>query len=352
MLANRLLFRRMFSWIAETGTRLSGGPEQSTDPSVISDSFIFSSTPHAMSHASTITASGGRLVAAWFGGSLESRPDVGILISLNDGGAWSTPVEVANGEQRDGSRYACWNPVLFQPSSGPLLLFYKVGRNPRSWWGMCAESTDNGLTWSTPTRLANGILGPIKNKPVQLETGELLSPSSSESDDWRVHVECSTNLGESWKRMSTLGDDGTVAAIQPSILTHAEGHLQLICRSRHKRIAESWSTDSGRTWSKLRLTCLKNPNSGTDAVSLADGRQLLVYNRSSRRRTPLIISLSHDGRDWQDSLVLARGFGEYSYPAVIQTDDGLVHITYSWNLSRIRHVVIDPEKLQCSSPGH
>ena len=80
-------------------------------------------------------------------------------------------------------------------------------------------------------------------------------------------------------------------------------------------------------------------------MSLADGRQLLVYNRSSRRRTPLVIALSHDGKSWRDRLVLARGFGEYSYPAVIQTDDGLVHITYSWNLSRIRHVVIDPDKL-------
>ena len=95
----------------------------------------------------------------------------------------------------------------------------------------------------------------------------------------------------------------------------------------------------------MRLTSLKNPNSGTDAVTLADGRQLLVYNRSSSRRTPLNVALSHDGRTWRDCLVLARGFGEYSYPAVIQTGDGLVHITYSWNLSRIRHVVIDPRKL-------
>ncbi len=348
MLTNRLVIRRMFSWIAETRAHLSGGPKQNLNPAVISDSFIFSRTPHTMSHASTIAASGGRLVAAWFGGSLESRPDVGILASLNDGSGWSEPVEIANGEQHDGSRYACWNPVLFQPESGPLLLFYKVGRNPRTWWGMCAESSDNGRSWSTPKRLADGILGPIKNKPVQLANGELLSPSSTESDNWRIQVERSTNLGHSWECTSPPGDCGGVAAIQPSILSHAEGHLQLMCRTRHKRIAESWSIDDGKTWSELELTPLKNPNSGTDAVSLADGRQLLVYNRSSRRRTPLNIALSHDGRSWHDSLVLATGIGEYSYPAVIQTDDGLVHITYSWNLSRIRHVVIDPEKLRHS----
>lgn len=299
-----------------------------------------------MSHASTIAESGGRLVAAWFGGSLESRPDVAILVSLNGGGGWSTPVQTATGEQHGGCRYACWNPVLFQPASGPLLLFYKVGRNPKTWWGMCAESSDNGRTWSPAQRLADGILGPSKNKPVQLVNGELLSPSSSEDDNWRIHIEHSANLGKSWKRAGPLGGRSANAAIQPSILTHADGRLQLICRTRHKRIAESWSMDGGMTWSELRLTSLKNPNSGTDAVSLADGRQLLVYNRSCRRRTPLMIALSHDGRAWQDSLVLAQGPGEYSYPAVIQTDDGRVHITYSWNLSRIRHVVIDPQKLR------
>ena len=116
------------------------------DPAVIADDFISSSSTHAMSHASTIASSGGMLVASWFGGSLESRPDVSILVSLNAGNGWSAPVEAANGIQRDGSRYACWNPVLFQPESGPLLLFYKVGKNPRSWWGMCTESSDHGRT--------------------------------------------------------------------------------------------------------------------------------------------------------------------------------------------------------------
>ncbi len=352
MLANRLVFRRIFSWAAETGTRLCGGPDRNRHPAVITDQFIFHRAPHAMSHASTIAASGDRLVAAWFGGSLESRPDVGIQVSLNDGDGWSTPVEVANGMQPDGARYACWNPVLFQPASGPLQLFYKVGTSPRSWWGMCTRSRDNGVTWEPPERLADGILGPIKNKPVQLANGEVLSPSSTERERWRVHLEHSHNLGDSWQRIDPASHTGPIAAIQPSILTHAEKTLQILCRTPHKRIAESWSTDGGRTWSALKLTPLKNPNSGTDAVTLCDGRHLLVYNRSSRRRTPLVVALSHDGRVWQDSLVLAQGFGEYSYPAVIQADDGLVHITYSWNLSRIRHVVIDPEKLPCTPPEH
>jgi predicted neuraminidase len=351
MITNRLIFRRVGSWIAAAGARRSRRTLAGREPAILSDEFIFTRTPVAMSHASSIAKCGESLVAAWFAGSLESRPDVGIWIARNDGHGWSTPVEVAHGGQEDGTRHACWNPVLFQPAAGPLLLFYKVGRNPRSWRGMCMASSDRGRSWTPPQRLPDGILGPIKNKPVQLAGGVVLSPSSVEDDGWRIHLERGSGLHGSWERGRPLNDGRTVAAIQPSILTHRDGRLQLLSRTRHGRIAETWSHDDGVTWSEIRLTALPNPNSGTDAVSLADGRHLLVYNRSRYRRSPLVIALSRDGKHWQDALVLARGAGEYSYPAVIQAPDGLVHVTYTWNLSRIRHVVIDPARLCMESPA-
>jgi len=345
MVTNRLLFRRIISWSVEVATRLSGGPQRQTDPAIVADVFIADPASTAMSHASSIAESVDGLVAAWFGGSLESRPDVAIFVARKThGGDWSEPHIVATGEQDNGSRFACWNPVLFQPDAGPLLLFYKVGKNPRSWWGMVTSSDDGGKSWASPRRLPEGILGPVKNKPVQIK-GQLVCPSSTEHDGWRVHLESSPDLAESWHCTMPIGGGASIGAIQPSLLVHSEQQLQLLCRSKHHRIAESWSSDGGTSWSDLQLTGLPNPNSGTDAVSLADGRQLLVYNCSSRRRSPLNLALSSDGRCWSDRLILERGPGEYSYPAVIQTSDGLVHITYSWNLSRIRHVCLDPSRL-------
>ena len=313
-------------------------------PAIVSDGFIFDHSPNAMSHASTIAETGGGLLAAWFAGSFESNPDVSIWVSRNDGRGWSEPFEVVNGIGEDGAWYACWNPVLFQPASGRLLLFYKVGPSPETWWGMCMDS-GGGRTWDAPRRLPDGILGPIKNKPVQLANGDLLSPSSTEHDGWRVHLERSSDLGQTWTRSGPLNDGRAIAAIQPSILLHADGRLQLLCRTKQGRIAESWSNDGGDTWGELRLTALPNPNSGTDALTLADGRQLLAYNPSSNWRWPLVVALSDDGRAWRDVLTLARGLGEFSYPAAIQAADGLVHVTYTWNLTRIRHVVIDPARL-------
>ena len=117
-------------------------------------------------------------------------------------------------------------------------------------------------------------------------------------------------------------------------------------RSGQGRLWQTWSNDSGITWSPLSLSELPNPNAGTDAVTLADGRHLLVYNHTTEGRSPLNVAISEDGKAWQAALVLENEPGEYSYPAVIQSTDGLVHITYTWKGERIKHVVIDPAKLK------
>jgi predicted neuraminidase len=106
----------------------------------------------------------------------------------------------ANGVVNDTLRFPSWNPVLFQPSKGKLFLFYKVGPNPREWWGMVKTSNNGGKTWSKGSKLPDGILGPIKNKPVQLSDGTILSPSSIEekNERWKVHIEKSTDMGKTW----------------------------------------------------------------------------------------------------------------------------------------------------------
>src|SRR2546423_8530817 len=106
-----------------------------------------------------------------------------------------------------------------------------------------------------------------------------------------------------------------------------------------------WSADGARTWSPIALTSLPNPNSGIDAVTLRDGRHLVVYNHTTQARSPLNVALSRDGKTWKPALVLEHAAGEYSYPAVIQSADGLIHVTYTWKRQRIKHVVLAPAAL-------
>jgi predicted neuraminidase len=320
-----------------------------------SSEFIYEQAAFPSAHASTIVETPDGLVAAWFGGTAEGRDDVGIWLSRRDGTGWSEPVEVANGSQPDGKRHPCWNPVLFQPSTGPLLLFYKVGPNPREWWGLARTSADGGRTWSAAIALPPGVLGPIRAKPIELGGGELLAGSSTEHAGWVVHMERFAASGgaggwtpaalasaAAWRRTGPLNDPREFGAIQPTILAHSPTQMQILCRSRQGVITESWSEDAGRTWSPMEATSLPNPSAGIDAVRLADGRFVLVYNPTTRDRRRLEIAVSEDGKAWRRGLVLEDSKGEYSYPALIQARDGRVHATYTWKRQRIKHVVIDP----------
>src|SRR5438105_7109035 len=146
--------------------------EQAKDPAsasaIVASEFVFETAPFASAHASTIVETKDGLVAAWFGGSREGAADVGIWLSRRAKDGWTPPVEAATGVQPDGTRYPCWNPVLFEMPDKMVWLFYKVGPSPRTWWGTARISRDDGRSWGDPQRLPEGILGPVKNKPLQL----------------------------------------------------------------------------------------------------------------------------------------------------------------------------------------
>jgi len=308
--------------------------------------FIFESAPFASCHASTIAESKDGLVAAWFGGTEESASDVCIWVSRNADGKWSPPRKVASGTDAKGQPVACWNPVLFQQPGGPLLLFYKVGPKPSAWWGMMMHSDDAGRAWSESTKLPEGILGPIKDKAVLLSDGTLLCPSSTEDRGWQAHVEMTRDFGKTWTKSGPLNDGVEMGLIQPTTLALGNNKLELLFRSQQHHIYQSISDDAGKTWSKPAATALPNPNSGIDAVTLKDGRSVLVYNDTPRGRSPLNVAISSDGQNWKPAAVLESERGEFSYPAVIQTADGMIHVTYTWKRKRIVHVVIDPAKLE------
>jgi len=332
----------LLATLAVPATLLAAAPA-----GLLKSEFIYETAPFPQCHASTIAESKAGLVAAWFGGTRERADDVGIWSARFEEGKWTAPVEVANGIESPAKRYPCWNPVLFQPRIGPLMLFYKVGPSPSKWWGLLMTSEDGGKTWSKPRRLPEGILGPIKNKPVQLSTGDILAGSSTEQAGWQVHFERSTDLGQTWQATPPVNDGKGIGAIQPSILFHGDSKLEALGRTWQGKIFQIWSADEGRTWGQMTLTSLPNPNAGTDAVTLKDGRYVLVYNHTAKGRSPLNVAVSSDGSAWQAALVLEDEPGqEFSYPAVIQSRDGQVHITYTWKRQRVRHAVLDPAKLE------
>ncbi|MCM1163205.1 MAG: family 78 glycoside hydrolase catalytic domain [Muribaculaceae bacterium] len=368
-------------------------------PLVVEESHLYTQASFPQCHAATITETRtGDLVAAYFGGTYERHPDVCIWVSRKEKGSdkWSAPILAGDGVFLPATpdalqagvndsttmasvgpvtlhssklapidslrRKACWNPVIFEMPSGELWLFYKVGLNVKDWTGWLVKSTDGGLTWGPREALPQGFIGPVKNKPEIVE-GRLICASSTEDKGWRLHFETlDINTGK-WSYngpieadsvyLSTdLLPDGTPApgarlrpihSIQPSILRHKDGSLQVLMRTRNSRLATSWSHDGGRTWSPVTLTDIPNNQSGTDAVTLSDGRHALIYNPlptlpSERKgpRTPLAVALSDDGIHWTDIITLEDSpISQYSYPSIIQGSDGTLHCIYTWRRLRV-----------------
>ncbi|WP_281298080.1 sialidase family protein [Flavobacterium limnophilum] len=326
---------------------------------ILVDQFVFDKAPYPSCHSITIVeATNGDLVSAWFGGSHERHPDVCIYSAIKPKGSdkWGEPIKVADGVMKDGTRFPTWNPVLYQIPNGDLMLFYKIGPKPSEWWGVYRTSSDGGKTWSDKIDMpSKDFLGPIKNKPVLLSNGTLLLPSSTEGNGWHLRMESTPDFGKTWVMGDTISrGKQKINAIQPSILFHKDGRIQAIGRTKNRAIFSTFSKDYGKTWSDVELIGLPNNNSGTDAVTLKNGKHLLVYNHvlppgkeAKGPRTPLNVSISDDGINWKAALVLEDSkISQYSYPSMIQSKDGMVHIVYTWRREKLKYVKIDPSKLK------
>lgn len=301
--------------------------------------FIFKDPPFKSCHAPSIAQTNDGLIAVWFGGNSEGHKKTGIWLSKKKNQQWSDPIEVVNGKQPSGRSFPCWNPVVFHKSDGELLLFYKIGNTPSDWKGLFISSYDEGDSWSKPISLPKGLFGPTKNKPIQLNDGNLLCPSSDEKFGlWKLQFELFSN--SQWK-LAKISEQQDYDCIQPTLLRHSESILQALCRSDNGRIIETWSYDEGKSWGALSDTVLSNPNSAIDAVSLNENKHLLVYNDSKEGRSNLVVALSQDGKAWKNFLTLEGGDGEYSYPSIIKGSDSSVHIVYTWNRKNIKYVLLN-----------
>jgi len=302
-------------------------------------------------HASTLIVldhERDEVLASWFGGTHEKHPDVAIWLSRRKDGRWSSPVKVA-----DAENIPCWNPVLFKGNNGRLYLFYKVGLNPQLWHTMVMTSTDGGDTWSQPRELVAGDIGgrgPVKNKPIILQSGRWIAPASVETETrWDCFVDISEDDGNTWIKSEMVPiDHGRLmdkGIIQPTLWESEPGEVHMLTRSTEGFIYRSDSENGGMTWCQAYPTDLPNNNSGIDLVKLKNGKLVLVYNPVQGNwveRTPIALRVSDDnGLTWRDELILDHNEApktshdvEFSYPAIVSAENH-VYITYTWKRKTI-----------------
>jgi predicted neuraminidase len=195
-------------------------------------------------------------------------------------------------------------------------------------------------------------MGPEDGKAVQLANGDILAPAADRNgffDGGNLYVEISTDKGETWTPSETNEDDNGFTTIQPNILIHADGRLQMMARGRGGKIPVTWSNDNGRTWSGLEASTLPANWSGLDVISTRDGRHFIAYNHDPTpegekgERCFLTLAVSPDGVNWSAAQVLGIcDGGQLSYPAIIQGRDGLLHVVHTYHRDTIAHIVINP----------
>ncbi|MCH9614583.1 MAG: hypothetical protein SP1CHLAM54_14550 [Chlamydiia bacterium] len=297
--------------------------------------------PFKSCHApSIIETSHGNVLCAFFAGEEEGAEGVGIFCDRFSNGIWDKPRPVYH----EPKGRPCWNPVLFQYPDGEILLFFKVGLSTQSWSGCLMRSKDEGKTWSELETLPAGIMGPVKNHPLLIDDTLLCGTSVESYQRWGCFVEWTRDRGKSFERSLPINlPDTHFGMIQPSLTQLADGSILLLARTKAaKFIAKSLSKDGGYTWSPVELTDVPNPNSSIEAIRLTDGRLLMAYNHSSEERSPLNVALSSDeGTTWTPHSVLEVEEGEFSYPSVIQLKSGQVMIAYSWQLTKIKEVLLN-----------
>jgi len=306
--------------------------------------FVFgASRPFSQCHASTIVeVSSGELLAAWFGGTAEKDPDVGIWHARFEGERWSAPELLIKVDET-----AHWNPVLFE-DEGVVYLFFKRGPEIPFWQTYWMQSEDGGRTWSEAVELVpgdEGGRGPVRSAPIRLADGAWLAGASTEHQAWRPFADRSDDKGQTWVRSEDFLDPEKLegrGAIQPTVWESQPGHVHALLRTTAGRVWRTDSTDGGRTWAEAHETELPNNNSGFDVVYLPEqGRLLMVYNPVSGNwaaRNPLDLAASDDnGETWKTiaHLEYDAGRSEFSYPQIVPMEGG-VAISYTYQRERIR----------------
>lgn len=296
-------------------------------------------------HASTVVElPNGDLAAAWYGGEKESSPDSSHYWSKLPEGAdeWDTPQCLWDVPNRSAG-----NPRLFLDVAGRLWAILPVNYGEWCRGGtrfFYRTSDDMGETWSDPVRVyeLDGLLG--KNKPVVLPEGDIILPVTVEYD----HTAAAALLrpgAEHWEVSSEIARE-EARCIQPAFVQRSDGTLLGLLRTNEGRIWVTSSIDRGNMWAEPKPTTLQHNNSGIDLVRLANGHLVLTFNDCTKGRTPLNLAVSEDdGETWSRQMALETDEGEYSYPAIIQTRDGFIHVIYTYRRTHIKHVVLTEDAI-------
>ena len=292
----------------------------------------------------------GRLWAAFYGGGTrEGKGNYVVLVKSDDNGKeWSEPYLAIKHKDPDVRSF---DPCLWTDPKGRLWLFFSQSAKLYDgragvWAAVCESPDDSDAAFSSPRRIANGIM---VNKPTALSTGEWLLPCAlwicdKPEEEHGLESEMHSNVYVS-------ADDGESFSLRGSaevpnrhydehmIVELANGRLWMLVRT-HYGIGQSFSTDKGRTWTPGEKTKLGGPSSRFFIRRLQSGNILLVNHYDFINRDNLTAMISEDeGRTWKGRLLI-DGRDDVSYPDGVEDDDGNIYVVYDHKRGSEREILM------------
>jgi predicted neuraminidase len=356
-------------------------------------------TPCIQNHAANLMVlADGDLGCVWFGGTQEGVADISVWFSRLRRGTseWTEPVQLSDDPTRSEQ-----NPILFPAPDGRLWLLHTAQKSGNQDTAIvrCRISDDGGGTWGPAAALFDeqGVF--VRHPIVVLDNGDWLLPAYhcrtkpgvkwvGDNDESVVRI--SSDQGKTWFEVPVPESMGCV---HMSIVKGRRGLLGFFRSRWADSIYISRSNDNGRTWTKPIPTALPNNNSSIQATRLANGHIAIIYNdirageTTERRvslydeiededapdasaaspapvaktgrtafwgtpRAPMTVAISPDDGEtwpWKRNLEVGDGYcmtnnsadrrnREYSYPTILQTADGAIHIAYTVWRQKIRYV--------------
>ena len=366
--------------------------------------FVSSAPGQAVHAASLVELRDGRLRAVWFSGSREGAGDVAVKTSVMDAASlrWSEETTLFNRKQlqQDLWRYVkkIGNPVIARMPDGSLVL-WMVNVSVGGWAGSSiswARSMDDGDSWSPARRLVTSpfinISTLVKGAPVYYQNGQFGLPVYHEFVTKFAEI---LHLGSQGQVIDKVRIPGSQNSLQPVVLVSSARQAQVYMRSGSSTaVMASETVDAGKTWSATHATSWPNPDSALAGVVTAAGQQWLALNPKPKNREMLallhanaagsfegvipwfvessptpetLLSVSDYERLLGDELQKQGAsqaqiqadiasakrqlcgsttcLQEFSYPYLLQSRDGYLHLVYTWHRSRIKHVRLDPRQV-------
>ena len=317
-------------------------------------------TPHV--HSASIIDHQGDLVTVWYGGTREGAADTQLFISRFVDGGWTLPQSVMDRHQAATQLHRpirkLGNPVLHRwPDDALGIFFVSVSLGG---WAMSSinyiESKDQGASWSHAKRLVTSpflnVSTLVRGRPLALQDGSVQLPVYHElAGKFAELLHISRQLRVLGKTRISSGK----AAIQPSIAPVSEQQAVALLRyysgQPADRVLHTQTDDGGLSWTVPLALELPNPGSSVALLRLEGGLLIAALNDLREHRHRLSLAVSHAGEGpWRvlhrieheniDYKKTGADF-EFSYPSLLQDDQGLIHLVYTWNQQRIKHVVFN-----------